>query len=433
MASGPHVRAWYWYAFAAEVFSACALAIFLPITLEHMAREIGFKSHDHSKPCKEAVPGQTPSQCKARILGVWVDTASFSMYVKSTAVLLQALAIISIGTLADTGYWRKRLLFSFAFVGSFSAALFLVIPANPSPALPVVAAVITLVGNVCYAASIVCANAYLPSLAREDEAVEGARGDADGGDETENGPEAEAEALLAPIPKPDETYSALLSRTIGQLSARGTAIGFFSGVTMLALLSIPVTIGKGSTGSLMLAIGLSGAWWAVFSVPAALGLPGGEKEPAPAAWLSTAWKNVGSMVRPSEITQLPNLFIYLLAWIFLSDGGWTETADPRIPYHDVHCDSVRLEPPAHVAYEDYRHRAAGAAVCRLLVGVRSPRAKTLRMVQPRHPHPHRPRRASTPNLYLPRADSALWRAAHRGGDVRRGNLVWPGECVSLSP
>jgi MFS-type transporter involved in bile tolerance (Atg22 family) len=30
----PHVRAWYSYAFAAEVFSACALAIFLPITLE---------------------------------------------------------------------------------------------------------------------------------------------------------------------------------------------------------------------------------------------------------------------------------------------------------------------------------------------------------------------------------------------------------------
>lgn len=238
------------------------------------------------------------------------------MYVKSTAVLLQALGIISIGTLADTAYWRKRLLFTFAFVGSSAAAIFLVLPGTPGSALPVVAAFITLVGNVCYAASIVCANAFLPGLAREEVAISEAAGPIVHQTMEDD---LEAEALLDP-PDKDEAHDTLVSRTIGRLSATGTAIGFFSGVAMLALLSMPVTVGKGSTRSLMLAVGLSGAWWAVFSIPAALGLPGGRKEAAPKQWLYSAWAKVGGMVRPSHMKELPNLFIYLLAWIFLSDG-----------------------------------------------------------------------------------------------------------------
>ena len=123
-----HIYAWYTYAFAAEVFSACALAIFLPITLEQMAREVGFVAPDLLLPCSQMGSGEGEEKwvCKARILGNWVDTASFryvgdlglhdvidvvcepepglmnSMYVKSLAVAIQALAIISIGPLADS-------------------------------------------------------------------------------------------------------------------------------------------------------------------------------------------------------------------------------------------------------------------------------------------------------------------------------------------
>ena len=74
-----HLYAWYTYAFAAEVFSACAMAIFLPITLEQMAREIGYASPDLTVSCRD-VPENVEGEgvvCKARILGVWVDTASF--------------------------------------------------------------------------------------------------------------------------------------------------------------------------------------------------------------------------------------------------------------------------------------------------------------------------------------------------------------------
>ncbi|BEJ15765.1 hypothetical protein CspHIS471_0503700 [Cutaneotrichosporon sp. HIS471] len=341
----PHVRAWYWYAFAAEVFAACAMAIFLPITLEQMAREIGFEAPDYTRPCsrEKPLPGTTPVACRAHILGRWVDTASFSMYVKSTAVFMQALGIISIGSLADCAYWRKRLLVSFAAVGSMIAALFLVIPGTPRPALPVTGALITLVGNITYAASIVCANAFLPGLAKADPAVVAMRlASEESSDGVERGglDEADAasvagsvilraseengedEALLTP---PSAKYSEVLSRTMARISSTGVAIGFFSGVAMLAPLSVPVVLGGGSTRSLMVAVGLSAAWWGVFTIPAALGLPGAVKTPAPAGWLPTAWRHIASMVHPSEIRLLPNLFTFLLAWIFLSDGFHTTT------------------------------------------------------------------------------------------------------------
>lgn len=259
------------------------------------------------------------------------------MYVKSTAVALQALSIISIGTLADSGYWRKRLLLLFAGVGACSATIFLILPGSPYNWLPIASALITLVGNVCYATSIVCANAFLPGLAREDPRVVAARHDmhdagrltpiehAQDGEEPRGSAEEEVRALLSESTgRRDEEaigrYAKLLSSTMSRLSAVGTAIGFFSGVSVLALLVIPVTIGKGSTRSMEIAVGLSGLWWGVFTIPAAMGLPSSSSQLPPKDWLRAAWRRVGGMIRPKEIRELPNLFLYLLAWIFLSDG-----------------------------------------------------------------------------------------------------------------
>lgn len=276
------------------------------------------------------------------------------MYVKSTAVAMQALGIISIGTLADSAYWRKRLLLSFAAVGSASAALFTVLPGSPHAWLPLVAAIITVVGNVAYAASIVCANAFLPGLAREDPAVlvvraeaeaEARHGSGSGRTSREEEPngngnglgdvEGDANDLDVDVDSIDEArallsseenvsakarYAALLSRTMSRLSSTGVAIGFFSGMFMLALLAVPLGISGGSTRVLEIIVGLSGLWWAVFTVPAGLGLPGGRKEAAPPRWLARSWRRVAGMVAPKEIRRLPNLFTYLLAWVFLSDG-----------------------------------------------------------------------------------------------------------------
>ncbi|ODN81090.1 hypothetical protein L202_03185 [Cryptococcus amylolentus CBS 6039] len=364
----PHLRAWYSYAFAAEVFSACALAIFLPITLEQMAREVGFYAPDLLEPCQtssDTVEG-IGRVCKAKIMGAWIDTASFSMYVKSVAVAFQAICIISVGPLADSTYWRKRLLITFAYSGSIAATLFLLFPHSSTPLL---SALLNIISGAAYSTSIVCANAFLPQLAREDEDVrrlwdermsadvrdEGPieqdeemgdlGGSPDSGDEaTHLLPHQLVPAVMAistqdladadPAVKtslhdttPESRYDALLSLTTSRLSSIGIAVGFFSGVSVLILLLIPVLALDGSTFSLRLGIGMSGIWWAVFTIPAWLGLPsnGGDRSEISTRQIKEAWVKMGSMIAPSQIRQLPGLYTYLLAWIFLSDGFHTTT------------------------------------------------------------------------------------------------------------
>nr|XP_018259275.1 UMF1 family MFS transporter [Kwoniella dejecticola CBS 10117]OBR81433.1 UMF1 family MFS transporter [Kwoniella dejecticola CBS 10117] len=344
----PHVRAWYSYAFAAEVYSACGLAIFLPITLEQLAREIGYYAPDFVEACSlsKSVGDEVEKVCKARILGAWVDTASFSMYVKSIAVAIQAICIISIGPLADSPYWRKRLLLLFAYIGAFSAVLFLVFPLTPNVALPFIAALLFVVGNTTYAASIVCANAFLPILAREDQGVQQAykesqaqldEGSAGNDDplhtdvEGLNGAEIDPVAgLRRAIHGLKTHYETLFSLTVSRLSSTAIALGFLSGVSVLTLLLIPVLYFQGSTFSLRLAIGLSGIWWAVFTIPSWIGLPTGshvESQQGKHGQLriGDAWRRIGSMLKPKQIRELPNLYVFLVAWMFLSDGFHTTT------------------------------------------------------------------------------------------------------------
>ncbi|EEB89178.1 hypothetical protein MPER_12752, partial [Moniliophthora perniciosa FA553] len=84
-----------------------------------------------------------------------------------------------------------------------------------------------------------------------------------------------------------------------------------------------------------------GVWWAVFSVPAALWLPGAgtSSELGNGVWTSSedatsgkwsvwrevkaAWRRLGGMLRWSEIRKLRNTFKYLAAWFLLSDGFTT--------------------------------------------------------------------------------------------------------------
>lgn len=103
------LTAWYSYAFASEVFAVVSLTTFIPITLEQLSRDNGFLLPDKIIPCTHAdnatfIP--TPyedGRCVVYFLGHWIDTASFSLYVFSFSVLVQALTVISIGAGADHG------------------------------------------------------------------------------------------------------------------------------------------------------------------------------------------------------------------------------------------------------------------------------------------------------------------------------------------
>lgn len=125
-------------------------------------------------------------------------------------------------------------------------------------------------------------------------------------------------------------------------------MGYAAGIFLLVVVLVPVEKLHGSTFALRLAIGLSGIWWAIFSLPAAIWLPGtdesenemhyeqGDQEGDGGSWRRTrisrsenrkfwtevraAWLRSGVMLKWSEVLKLRNTFKYLAAWFLLSDG-----------------------------------------------------------------------------------------------------------------
>ncbi|KAK0486577.1 autophagy-related protein 22-like protein [Armillaria novae-zelandiae] len=328
---------WLSYAFASEVFVIVSLTLFLPICLEQFARDNGFLLPDRTTPCstvaKNLGADDSPARCVVKVGFLWIDSASFSLYVYSISVALQALTVISVGGIADNSAHRKRLLLAFALQGAFATILFLILPSS-SP-LWFLSALIR-----CFL--FVAMNAYLPSLAKDSREV---------AELTISSlkPVRTLETQISLIPSSElrAHYDNELSRATSRISSLGIALGYGAGICLLLVALIPVTKLKGSTFSLRLAIGLSGIWWAVFSIPATVWLPGpttlttsGASEGA--VWIDNsdipdgkwsiraeivaAWKRLGGMLRWQEIKKLRNTFKYLAAWFLLSDGFTTITS-----------------------------------------------------------------------------------------------------------
>ena len=233
----------------------------------------------------------------------------------------------------DTARHRKQLLLSFAFAGATSAMAFFVLPSS-SPIWPT-SSLLAIISNVCFGASIVALNAYLPSLARNSEEVAEAAavltdlpesiGLSEEREDSENAGLLSSEIPSALVDAKAE-YSKALTTATSRISSRGIATGYLAGIILLIIALVPVTMLKGSTLSLRLAIGMSGVWWGFFSIPAAMWLPsgsGGSEVPEKrAVWrqILFSWRRLGEMLHWKEIKKLRNTFKYLAAWFLLSDG-----------------------------------------------------------------------------------------------------------------
>ncbi|KAI5116525.1 hypothetical protein M0805_000591 [Coniferiporia weirii] len=362
-----HLRGWLSYAFASEVFVVVSLTMFLPICLEQFARDNGMLLPDKTTPCVDtkttplnASSAAEELRCVVKIGWMWIDSASFSLYVYSTSVALQALTVISMGGIANNPHHRKISLLFFAALGSVSAMLFLALPS--SSRVWQFCAFFAIFANVGFGASVVAMNAYLPMLAREDKEVvaaleelhasenEGEAGRAHDEEDAGDGAidtDSLAEPLLAgengvnhAATSPEtqalrEKYTSLLSRTTARISGSGIALGYFAGIMGLLIALVPVMHLGGSTFSLRLAVAASGVWWALFTLPAWAWLPGAERseegkrvgrEWSLAREILKAWKRLGQMLRWGEIKKLVNTFRFLGAWFLLSDGFTTITS-----------------------------------------------------------------------------------------------------------
>ena len=273
----------------------------------------------------------------------------------------------------NTAPHRKRLLLTFAALGSIAATIFLFLPSS-SPVW-YLSALLAIFANVGFGASVVAMNAYIPALAQESPEVvrildklqtlerepstaadlEDPNMDIDnasapllsGGDSA-----AQEESGETTKKRLEAEHQTEVSRATSRISSFGIALGYGAGICLLIVALIPVTQLHGSTFSLRLAIGLSGIWWAVFSIPAAIWLPGSgdytrrgvhltadssrddngvsgravnhvEDDGEWNFWkeIIAAWIRLGNMLRWTEIKKLGNTFKYLAAWFLLSDGS----------------------------------------------------------------------------------------------------------------
>lgn len=278
--------------------------------------------------------------------------------------------------------------------------LFLLLPSS-SPIWPT-SALLGICANVGFGASVVAMNAYLPTLARASEEVVKTRVQLTSSttehEDTAPAPhdhEGDAsEPLLSSShdasqadAHPEgsaarEAYNTALSRATSRISSQGIALGYMAGILLLVIALVPVTLLHGTTFSLRLAIGLSGIWWATFSLPAAAWLPSGrkaveaegedawgaEEEPdAKEKWstgreIVKAWKKLGSMLRWGEIKRLRNTFKFLAAWFLLSDGKILHSPRVvclilrRLHHHNLNSDALRQDLAQHASNLAHHHR-----------------------------------------------------------------------------
>ncbi|KAK8088565.1 hypothetical protein PG997_003526 [Apiospora hydei] len=351
--TGKELAGWYMYAFAAETYMICAS--FIPILLESLARDNGVLLSDRKTPCPSSdtkhAKGEE-SQCIVNVLGVEINTASFTMYTFSISVLLQALLVVSISCAADHGNYRKRLLLTFGWVGSICVMAFIFVFKE----IYVLGALLAIVSNVSFGASFVLLNSFLPLLVRHHPKVQEAAVTDVVTPDDRHGTEAESpqhgrwttgeqprnNSTTALLPQDDAasdynelvrtpTHSELTSIELQlstQISAKGIGIGYGAGL-FVQCMSILILIAMGSsTWSQRVVLLVIGSWWAIFTIPAAMWLRPRPGPPLPKtngngrwAWLSYigyAWKNLYRTIKLAR--RLRDIVLFLAAWFLLSDA-----------------------------------------------------------------------------------------------------------------
>lgn len=338
---------WYAYAFAAETYVICGIASFIPILLETLARENGVLVSDRKTPCGSSdSKNDGDGQCIVWVFGMEINTASFAMYTFSVSVLVQALLVVSISCAADHGNYRKKLLLTFAWIGSFAVMSYIFITKDNY----ILGALLTVISNTSFGASFVLLNSFLPLLVRYHpdviEANVATTPDLDSSEfesrpldqsvgQLESSPVTATSPLLHPEDggrlKPTASHAEITSKEL-ELSTRISAIGIGTGyiaALFLQCICIGVLISlHNTTWGQRVVLFMVGVWWTVFTIPAAMWLrprPGppladnGRKGiMAGLAYILYAWKSLFKTIQQAR--RLLDIVLFLAGWFLLSDA-----------------------------------------------------------------------------------------------------------------
>lgn len=337
---------------------------FIPILLESLARENGVLLSDRKSPCGSSSDRSEDDdgQCIVWVLGFEINTASFAMYTFSISVLLQALLVVSISCAADHGNFRKKLLLAFAWIGSFSVMAYIFVSAR----IYLLGALLAIVSNTSFGASFVLLNSFLPLLVRHHPTIkypEDTRTpdlaatddesqrledstllDTDGEDNLDDSTAAllsggtiEDGGLASPAAgirsHKEVTGRELILST--QISAKGIGTGYIAGLFLQCVAIFILIKMHNTTWAQRVVLFVIGAWWAVFTIPAAMWLRPRPGPPLPAsstesgvrAWISYtiyAWKSLGRTIQLAR--RLVDIVLFLCGWFLLSDAVATTSS-----------------------------------------------------------------------------------------------------------
>lgn len=206
-----------------------------------------------------------------------VTAKSLFPYATSLSVFLQVFLLPILGAVADYSHMKKRLMAIFCYIGATATCLFFFLTGD----LYMLGALLFIVANLSFGASIVLYNSYLPDICTEDQS--------------------------------------------DRVSSRGFAWGYFGGGLLLALnLGLVVSAPKiGLSTGLAVRISLlsAGLWWGGFALLTFARLrPRGAARALPAgkSYWTIGFSELGATFR--ELGRLPSTLRYLVAYLFYNDG-----------------------------------------------------------------------------------------------------------------
>jgi len=211
------------------------------------------------------------------LFNVPIKYDSLFTYCVSASILLQVILLPILGAIADYSHLRKRMLMTFSTLGAAATLLLFFV----TPGLHWVGALLFILANLSFGASIVFYNAYLPDVA-----------------------------------SPDQR---------DKVSSRGFALGYAGGGLLLLLnlilFSFRERLGLDSAMAARLSLASAGLWWLGFSLITFRTLRprhAARQLPANESYLTIGFKQLRSTFR--QISKFPETVRYLIAFLLYNDG-----------------------------------------------------------------------------------------------------------------
>jgi UMF1 family MFS transporter len=232
------------------------------------------------------------------VLGVPIAPDAYYPYLVALSVGLQVLLLPLLGALADSTGWKKRLLLLFAYLGAAATVGLYWVEGDRV----LLGGALFVVANLCFGASVVMYNAFLPELASPEE------------------------------------------RDV--VSSRGWAIGYLGGGILLAgnllLLSWAPEMGLELEHAVRICLASAGVWWGIFTLIPALGL----RERAPvrsvpkslSLWRS-GWSGLAQVLQ--QMLRQRSAVLFLAAYFLYNDG--VQTVIALAGQFAVHELGIRME------------------------------------------------------------------------------------------